>query len=78
MPSDVSDRDSAFRNLIKAAWRFLDHTKDQRELQDMEEYRDLGRAMNEAAEANANKVRVRISAPPLGIEKEFTVGGDPC
>jgi hypothetical protein len=59
MPSDVPDRDSAFRNLINAAWRFLDHTKNQRELQDMEEYRELGREMNEAAAANA-KVRTHL------------------
>jgi hypothetical protein len=26
---DTSNRDAAFRNLIKAAWRFLDHTKEQ-------------------------------------------------
>jgi hypothetical protein len=51
--SRTAHRDAAFRNLIKAAWRFLDHTRDHRELQDMEEYRDLARAMNEAAEANA-------------------------
>jgi hypothetical protein len=54
MPSDTFDRDAAFRNLIKAAWRFLDHTKNHRELQDMEEYRHLARATNEAAQANAN------------------------
>jgi len=53
MPSDTPDRDTAFRNLINAAWRFLDQTKEQRELQDMEEYRELACAMNEAAEANA-------------------------
>jgi hypothetical protein len=53
MPADMPDRDSAFRNLIKAAWRFLDHTKNQSELQDMQEYRDLARAMNEAASANS-------------------------
>jgi hypothetical protein len=47
------DRDSAFRNLINAAWRFLDHTKNQRELQDMQEYRDLAHATNEAAQVNA-------------------------
>jgi hypothetical protein len=35
-------RDVALRELIKAAHRFLDYTKDRRELQDMEEYRDLG------------------------------------
>ena len=58
MPSDVPDRDSAFRNLINAAWRFLDHTKNQRELQDMQEYRDLAHATNEAAPANAKVPRI--------------------
>ena len=53
MPNDTVDRDAAFRNLIKAAWRFLDQTKEQRELQHMEEYRDLAHATNEAMRANA-------------------------
>jgi hypothetical protein len=53
MPSDTPDRDAAFRNLINAAWRFLDQTKEQRELQHMEEYRDLAHATNEAMRANA-------------------------
>jgi hypothetical protein len=57
MPNDTLDRDAAFRNLIKAAWAFLDHTKNQGQLQDMEEYRDLVRAMNEAAQANAKVPR---------------------
>jgi hypothetical protein len=52
MPNETSDRDTAFRNLIQAAWRFLHHTKNQPELQDMEEYRDLARAMDEAAQVN--------------------------
>jgi hypothetical protein len=53
MPNDTLDRDAAFCNLIQAAWRFIDHTKNQSQLQEMEEYRDLARAMNEAAQANA-------------------------
>jgi hypothetical protein len=53
MQSDSPDRDSAFRNLINAAWRFLKRTENQRELQDMDEYRELGHATNEAASANA-------------------------
>jgi hypothetical protein len=53
MPSEILDRDTAFRNLINAAWHFVDHTKNQRELQDMQEYRDLAHAVNEAAQANA-------------------------
>jgi hypothetical protein len=52
MPNELPDR-NAFRKLIDAAWRFLDHTKEHRELQDMEEYRDLAEATNEAATANA-------------------------
>ena len=49
------DRDAAFRNLIRAAWCFLDHTKEQRELQHMEEYRDLADATNDAMQANAKR-----------------------
>ena len=58
MPNDVPDRDAALCNLINAAWRFLDHTKNQRELQDMQEYRDLAHATNEAAPANAKVPRI--------------------
>jgi hypothetical protein len=53
MPNDTLDRDAAFRNLIQAAWNFLDHTKNDRNLQDMQEYRDLARATNDGALANA-------------------------
>jgi hypothetical protein len=52
-PSTVERHDAILRNLIDAAWRFLDHTKEQRELQGMEEYRNLGRATNEAMRAHA-------------------------
>jgi hypothetical protein len=53
MSNDVPDRDTAFRNLIKAAWHFLDATKGQRDLKNMEKYGDLARATNEAMQANA-------------------------
>jgi hypothetical protein len=55
MPNDTLDRDTAFRNLINAAWRFRDHTKSQRGLQSMEEYRDLARVTNEAMQANTKR-----------------------
>jgi hypothetical protein len=58
MPSNRPDRDPEFRNLINAAWRFLDHTKNQPDLQDMQEYRDLARATNEAMQANAKAPRI--------------------
>jgi hypothetical protein len=58
MPSNVPDRDAAFRNLIKAAWRFLDHTKNQRELQDMQKYRDLAHATRQSAGLFAYSLRV--------------------
>ena len=49
----LTDRAAAFRNLIKAAWHFLEGTKSRTELQSMPEYQDLARAMNDAAQANA-------------------------
>jgi hypothetical protein len=46
-------RDVALRELIKAAHRFLDRTKDRPDLLDIEEYWELGRATNEAISANS-------------------------
>jgi hypothetical protein len=56
----LTDRGAAFRNLIKAAWRFLECTKSQNQLQNMPEYQDLARAMNEAAQANAKRAKPEL------------------
>ena len=53
MSDELPDRNAAFRTLINAAWRFLDQTKEHRELQEMEAYRDLAQATNEAGAASA-------------------------
>jgi hypothetical protein len=50
---DTDDRDAAFRDLINAAWSFLNQTREHRNLQDMEEYRELAHATNQAMQANA-------------------------
>jgi hypothetical protein len=60
--SNQASRDVALCKLIKAGHRFLDHTKDRRELQDMEKYRDLGHATYEAAAANSKHPRSPRSA----------------
>jgi hypothetical protein len=53
MTNDAPDRDVAFRDLIRAAWTFLDRTKMDEALKKTQEYRDLAHATNEAMRANA-------------------------
>ena len=51
-------RHAALRKLINAADRFLERTKGRPDLLDIEEYRELGRALNEAASANSSSRRL--------------------